>query len=247
MKIRCILEEDKPAEEIMPWSEVFANSTLSYDAVFLMCNADREWLNLGSQANPDMYDFDKLQRENVFVGKRSFTGTANLFGTKDINYYLHINKMSFINECEVTDAFAYRWMQRLVLDVFKSLNIPAELSNTNNQSKTAVCMTNDAFQELLNEDGEKIHVSAKNSSLIRWSYAGNIFQDNAWEKIYDYIKMPVPMANGAKKYNYDHINTIDFFNAFVNRFSKHFEIEINSTTDREKYIQRSLVSGMTHG
>jgi lipoate-protein ligase A len=245
-EILCTLAKDKPAEELIPLNIVLGKSVINYDAIFYMCNPDRQLFEIGSRANLHSYDFDKMKENGVAVGKRPYSGTGALIGRTDITYSVHVNKLAFANGAGATNAFAFKWISTIVKNSFRNIGIDCELKKTAvGNRRDPVCMAAESFFEIVDKQGNKLHSSITSSDELMWSYAGHIFMTDEWRDIYQYINAPTQMltlANMTQQTALKGINIDIFFNSFMKEFSKSFDkVTVRELSPREIELEQALI------
>jgi lipoate-protein ligase A len=129
-EILCTIAKDKPANELIPLNIALGKSIINYDAIFYMCNPDRQLFEIGARANVHAYDFDKMRSNGVEIGKRPYGGTGALIGKTDITYSIHINKLAFVNGLEFSPAFAFKWVSNIVKNSFTNAGVECKLKKT---------------------------------------------------------------------------------------------------------------------
>ena len=196
--MKLYVAPDFPAELSVPCDYLLrAKAVCAADHVAQISNLARDKISLVKHTSGEMLDGEKIRQAGLHVDRCHFGGAAMYCGTEDVTFSFHVNREALRNPDEPAGEIYARHVEAVRRALAQTgANVSVRSDPTKNR-KTGVCISLEGRSEIISADGSKLSGSIYQDDGLIVTIHGIILVSDAWAKIYDYMRVPPPMARAV--------------------------------------------------
>lgn len=221
-------------------------SSTEHIAQISTLSSDR--ISLARHARTEMFDREKLSKDNVWVDQPKFAGSGMYYSTEEVLYSFHLNRQLLRNPQEDA-AKVYDRTSEMICRALRRYGILVYVKSQKGRKRnTGVCLNLEGRSEMIGENGEKLAVGVYQDNGLIISIHGVILVTDAWKKIYEYLKERPKMASaGSLRDIVPDADPTDVIKAVIEEVGNADSAELVDYTDLDYHGMRYLVPQFEFG
>ena len=185
-----------PAELCWPNDHlVRAKSEANGESYANIGNFDRMRLGLARRTEMSLFDMEKLKADRVTVDRGPFGGAGLFVGPDEVFYSIHINRATLPDPTIPASQIYHHWISEICW-ALQEMGVDCRVDDRGSQVNDGVCLSRSGRSEIIDPQGRKLVGSVFKDFGLVVSIHGIVLVTDTWLKIYDYMKVPPPVAKG---------------------------------------------------